>query len=1452
MVTVIDGDSPLSPINVGSSPQWIAFDVSNGYLYVANGGSDNITVIDGATNSVVTSFGTGCQPDWAAVDDITGGVYVVCPSSQYVTVFNGTTDSIMLSINVGPSIQAIGFDSENGYLYASNAGSNSVAVVNGAIDSVVGSISVGPGPFGMAFDSSNGDIYVASSDTNGVSVVAPYPTSIPSITSFAASPNETDVGNTSVLSASVSGGATPYSYSYTNLPQGCTSTDSPMLNCTPTSNGTFLVHLFVNDSGGWPLSATVLLTVYPLPSLTSFTATPSIIDIGSSTTFLVSASDGIAPYSYSYVGLPQGCASYNTHSLVCTPTALGRFNIHVFVNDSIGAEASSLTSILVDPTLTVSSFTATSTSIDFGGSTTLRVTASGGTRPYDYEYSGLPSGCISSSTSSLPCIPNTYGTYNIRVFVNDSAGMSASMTLLITVNQVISLNSFVANPGMIDLGNSSTLSVSVSGGASPYNYEYTGLPGGCRSYDSLTLLCTPSVPGDYLPRVFVNDSAGYSITAMVSLEVNPSLQWISFTASRYAIDLGGTATFSVLFSGGSAPFGYTYTGLPTGCMTANQNSLACSPEVTGDFTVRAYVNDSNGRTLSSTLSLTVNSMPTITLFSATPSALDLGSSVRLAVVATGGTYPYTITYTGLPGGCVSYNSSALVCGPNSTGTFPVRVFVNDSAGLSVNESRLVTVNSPLSVSSLTVSRAVIDLGSQVVFTVSASGGTAPFTYSYYGLPDGCSSANLSANACRPSSTGTFDVLVTTNDSAGMSLTLGIVLTVNPDPSISSFAASPITAYYGQAVYLNVSISGGTAPFVYEYRDLPRGCASQSTTSLTCTSLSFGSFKARIYANDSEGRSATAVTFFNVTAPIVLKAVAVSPITAWVALYKPVYFSTDLTCSGPCPTGPSYTWTLTQPEMGDLNNLSRSSVTFTAKGYTGTVGLFVNVTLNGTTVENNATIAIFETLPSLSTISMSPSSATLSEGSTVVFEAFVTCSTGPCPSGIRYLWTLNNTLGKVAYSSSTYSTFASGNRSGSIALTVTALLDGKSLNSTALITITSPSSPGLSFLGLTGDLGYILLAALFIAIIVILMLVLLLRRREESGSPEGGDKESYRSTKPIPISPETPAGYYSEMVMPHHLISGLEEKDAYGTFEASPEVQKPGALHSAYEAFSITITPSGIQVEEGGKTGLQQVPAQRKAGKVPAAREAVPKVSEKDAYAVLVTLEKQPQGLDSIKQDVHLNDSQLTALLGALAKGKMVAKGQSSTRGTVYALTPLGRKLGHRFIVQGKPGEEEAKETKPTVPSESKTEGVTKTDKPQTPAEPASSTQGKPVESAMPASSAAATKETEAPSTTGGIVLERTLGEERNEENPFEGDIKPEDINPNVRHLDPKLLQPMELRVQGKGSDNTDVVHPEASDDKAKDLMDRAKRSRMKPKSRFGFMRAKKPDEEESKEQDKEQ
>ena len=60
-------------------------------IYVANRGSDNVTVIDGATNGT-TTVAAGTSPLAVAVNPVTNKIYVANQGSDNVTVIDGATN----------------------------------------------------------------------------------------------------------------------------------------------------------------------------------------------------------------------------------------------------------------------------------------------------------------------------------------------------------------------------------------------------------------------------------------------------------------------------------------------------------------------------------------------------------------------------------------------------------------------------------------------------------------------------------------------------------------------------------------------------------------------------------------------------------------------------------------------------------------------------------------------------------------------------------------------------------------------------------------------------------------------------------------------------------------------------------------------------------------------------------------------------------------------------------------------------------------------------------------------------------------------------------------------------------------------------------------------------------------------------------------------------------------
>ncbi len=133
------------------------------------------------------------------------------------------------------------------------------------------------------------------------------------------------------------------------FPSGCSADSQGQLyNCVVQLTGlaTGNNNVKVTDTKGSTSHATYTVTTAG-PTVSMFSAGPATIQIGASTTFSVIATGGVTPYSYSYVSLPPGCASANTNTLPCTPTAIGSYTVEVILSDANSQYGFANTSLVV-------------------------------------------------------------------------------------------------------------------------------------------------------------------------------------------------------------------------------------------------------------------------------------------------------------------------------------------------------------------------------------------------------------------------------------------------------------------------------------------------------------------------------------------------------------------------------------------------------------------------------------------------------------------------------------------------------------------------------------------------------------------------------------------------------------------------------------------------------------------------------------------------------------------------------------------------------------------------------------------------------------------------------------------------------------------------------------------------------------------------------------------------
>ena len=96
----------------------------------------------------------------------------------------------------------------------------------------------------------------------------------------------------------------------------------------------------------------------------------------------------------------------------CSPSASGTFRLTATVTDVLEHVASASTYLTVYPVgggeaLEIAAFTAAPSIVSLGNSTVLELLTLGVTANLTYQYTGLPTGCVSESVPALPCTPTT-------------------------------------------------------------------------------------------------------------------------------------------------------------------------------------------------------------------------------------------------------------------------------------------------------------------------------------------------------------------------------------------------------------------------------------------------------------------------------------------------------------------------------------------------------------------------------------------------------------------------------------------------------------------------------------------------------------------------------------------------------------------------------------------------------------------------------------------------------------------------------------------------------------------------------------------------------------------------------------------------------------------------------------------------------------------------------------
>ena len=630
------------------------------------------------------------------------------------------------------------------------------------------------------------------------------------------------------------------------------------LNCDPTSLGTFLdcyASNFYLDTISYGPSAVVLLN-----SVNGFSNTISLQTINSPATD-VNITGTFNDTGTAYIGTPKrfnlSQINFNTvQTLFGTPMPM-----------------------------------ASNTVVDQGQFTYISTTGTGqsGVLPFVWTWFNSYNGGKYSKTSSLLCptvsgsassvntntltafcnfqtsTSTPIGKYDFEVNTTDAANFSLfSDASLVIVNKVLSISVSAAKK-TIDVGQSSLLTNMTSGGTGPYSYQWSEEAPGATTFTNITGATLPTYTfvttsatstGTYNFELFVKDSASTPVTkisAPASVVVNPDPTVSITPATNTIMDVGQSVTFTATATPGTgSPSTYSYqwytiSGTTNTIITgATSNTYSYTP--TTNTVIRLGVNvidDANFITYSTNIAnITVYPTQIISVQSPSNTYMDVGQSTTLVSSVSKGTGKFSYLWTVSPPGSTisscpgltSSNANTITYTPSSIGLCNIQVAVTDvgTSSYAIPQSTVtgifipITIYSAPTLSDLTPSNAIIDLGQSETFNVIINGGSnKDMSLALYQSPQnnvleditGAGDGVQTFNNFVPSlSENTFYV---NGLDAGVTTPFDIPATnfayikINPTPT-SSIIASNSSIHADQESTLSSNILGGTSPFTYQW------------------------------------------------------------------------------------------------------------------------------------------------------------------------------------------------------------------------------------------------------------------------------------------------------------------------------------------------------------------------------------------------------------------------------------------------------------------------------------------------------------------------------------------------------------------------------------------------------------------------------------------------------------
>jgi hypothetical protein len=585
------------------------------------------------------------------------------------------------------------------------------------------------------------------------------------------------------------------------LPPGLQLSLSGLIFGTPTTGGSyeFAVQVIsISPFGGNPVtvSAEISINISAQPLTVTTTSLPAGT-VGVPYSQTLAASGGVPPYAWQLSsGNTPGGLTLNQYSgtISGTPSTAGSFSFQVKVYDSQQGSATGSFTIRI----AAGAFTITTSSLPAGtvgtAYTATTLAATGGTPPYTWSASGLPSGLSISSAGVISGTPTAAGGFSVTVQATDSAQATATKAYSVTVAAALTITTATLPGGTVGTPYSQTLAA--SGGTAPFTWSVStgALPTGLTLSATGSLTGTPTAAGTFTFTIQVADATRATATKSFTITVT-GLTITTATLPSGTVGTSYTAT-TLAATGGTPPYSWSASGLPSGLSISSAGVISGTPAVAGSFSVTLKVTDSAQATATQTFTITVAAALTITT-ATLPNGTVGTAYTATTLAATGGAPPYSWSASGLPSG-LSISSAGVISGtPAAAGSFSVTLKVTDSAQATATQTFTITVTAALTITTATLPNGTVGTA-YTATTLAAAGGSGALTWSIStgALPGGITLSSAGSLSGTPTAPGTFTFTVGVTDgvrTATQSLTITVGVPPGPPATITGLPATATPA-----------------------------------------------------------------------------------------------------------------------------------------------------------------------------------------------------------------------------------------------------------------------------------------------------------------------------------------------------------------------------------------------------------------------------------------------------------------------------------------------------------------------------------------------------------------------------------------------------------------------------------------------------------------------------------